>query len=255
MKVAIAGVALIGISVAVSKAINPQEPAIRPATTLALPVTTTAPIPAPGTTQVPPLSEADLLAVDQDAVRQALVGTAEWFLTEYFTVDGTSVNGEALGGLAPSNRIVRGDSERSFVEAVSILSVDYLGTGEFKVRAVVHSLSSVGEGYQRLSPRGVELRLSLTDEGPEVRDLPRPVELELPATSLPEVEPEELPSHIAEAALRSVTPWGTAEPGSMIGGRIDGGWRVEVTVRDDVGVPWPVALWVDSEGRVLDARS
>ncbi|HEY7703957.1 MAG TPA: conjugal transfer protein [Acidimicrobiia bacterium] len=210
------------------------SPAIAPATTPA-----TIPgeaIPGPSPTV---LSEADLMAVEPSALSRAAAAQAEWFVEEYFTVDGSPKSTEALARFLPAGvELPNQDGGRSFVESARAASIVELGSGRFQVVVVVRRLSApAGGDYVRLAPNAVEVVVDFAAGAPAIEDLPTPVPLPEAAVSDPP-QVGEVPPEVATRALEG-RPQGT----SVISGGPEGaGWRLVLSIPDEAGQAWPMVV-------------
>lgn len=185
------------------------------------PPVTTQPISPPST------AEADLLAVDPTSVG----ALAAWYVADYFTTD-----------------TERG---RSFVERAEPVDVRKVGADRYAVVVLVSVLESGSDdGYRRLAGRAVEVVVEL-GEKVRVLDLPRPVEAPDIEVAPPAAAPAEAPPEIVSDALSVAERWGRPQPETLSVGSTEGGWRVEVTVVDEVGLGWPLAIWFDPTGRII----
>jgi len=103
-------------------------------------------------------------------------------------------------------------------------------------------------GFYRLPVRAVEVLVQVNaDGGSVVVDLPTPVAL--PAGPEPEAwadDPQDPPRRVADAALARVAGWGD-EPRLLSATRGEGGWRVVLTLADEVGNRWPASVFVEVE--------
>jgi hypothetical protein len=102
-------------------------------------------------------------------------------------------------------------------------------------------------GFYRLPVRAVEITVAVAaDGGSTVVDLPTPVAL--PAGPEPDAWPQEAaeaPQWVLDAAVAAAGAWGV-EPRLVTAHQAETGWRVILTLADEVGNRWPVALFVES---------
>jgi hypothetical protein len=213
-------------------------------------VGTLADIPVPG----PLYSEADLMAFPTGTEERAAVARAEWFVTDYFTAD-LEPNGSAdvrtalPAGADLPDLPQDAAGSLSYVEWARAFRVEDVGIGRYVVGVAFRSLGAPPDrGFYRLPVRAVEVLVEVTAEGGSVVvDLPRPVAL--PAAPEPAawpVESGEAPRSVVRSAIAAVGGWGT-EPRLIAAQPVDDGWRVVVTVADEVGNRWPVAVRVDGD--------
>ena len=134
-------------------------------------------LPAPPTT-VALLSEADLMAIDPASATMAATARAEWFVTDYFTVDGSPapdlvtvfVGDAALPELPQST-----DDAVSFVEWARAHSVRPSPDGLI-VTVLFRTLLRNGEQPLERSPvRAVDVTVVVEDERTAIGALPLPV--------------------------------------------------------------------------------
>ncbi len=139
------------------------------------------------------VSEADLMAgpaesgVDTGTLRD--VAFAEWFITDYFTVDGSSENERSLRALlAPtaSNLLLpqSGDEESAstYVEWARAVTVRDIGAGQVEVDVVYRTITETDAGFVRdpVSAAVVTVRSSPVDAG--VVGLPVPIDVPMPGS-------------------------------------------------------------------------
>jgi len=223
----------------------------------AAPATMAAPeVTVPATLAPPPslLSEADLMAaVTPPDAAQAAIARAEWFVVDYFTSDidprgATEVRAALPAGteaLALPQEIEAPDSV-SFVEWARAFRVEADADGTYRVGVVFRTIGARGDGgFRRLPVRAVEVPVKVgQDGGAAVADLPQPIAVPpRPAvTPLPAAN-DTVPGEVATAALDRAGLLGSAP--NVVGGSAAGaGWRVVVTVEDEMGNRWPVAVTV-----------
>lgn len=252
-------VVIVAISASATRTLWPAPPLQVPVATTGT-VSVAQPLPAPTTTVVtatvvpaPMLSEADLMAVEPQGLERWVASQAEWFLSELFTLDGSSR--EDLAHLAPDGVSV-GPSDpdaRSFVESASTRTVTRTGPDRYDVVVLVRLLSSAdGTDYVRQPATAFTVPVGIVDGRPVILDLPSPVEVEFSRAPGPGGDPTEPPAPVIEAAIASAEAFGAVDPSTVTARRSGGNWRVAVEVHDAAGVPWPVVVWVDAEGRALE---
>lgn len=195
--------------------------------------------------------EADLMAFPETPGERAAVARAEWFVTDYFTADlepsGSADVRTALPAGARTPDLPQDSAASlSYVEWARAFRVEEVGEGLFRVGVVFRALGAPPErGFYRLPVRAVEVTVLVNgDGGSVVVDLPTPVAV--PAGPEPAAWPEEAldpPRGVTDAALAMVAGWGT-EPRLVSAARGEGGWRVVLTLADEVGNRWPAAVFV-----------
>jgi hypothetical protein len=199
--------------------------------------------------------EADLMAFTGAPEERAAVARAEWFVTDYFTADlepsgSADVRSALPSGAALPEMPQDSTGSLSYVEWARAFRVEEVGDGGYRVGVVFRALGAPPDrGFYRLAVRAVEVTVEVsTDGGTVVTDLPTPVAL--PAGPEPEGWSEESadpPREVSDAALALVAGWGS-EPRLVTAQQGEGGWRVVLTLADEVGNRWPVSVWVDDGG-------
>lgn len=230
-----------------------QAPVTGPSVTQVAPPTTVASLEVPSpTTPAPLISEADLRAIDPGHLERWAASHAEWFLAEWFTLDGSDRTGVAALLPEGASADPADPAARSFVESVSTRSVTPTGADRFEVVALVRLLSaSDGRPYSRQPATAYSVAVGMVDGLPAILDLPVPVELDFARAALPAGIEGDPPLEVIDAALESVAAFGTPDRSSLTAMVTGGSWRVTLMIEDDAGVSWPVAVWLDAEGRRL----
>ena len=209
----------------------------------------TIPVPAPL------YSEADLMAFPTGTEERTAVARAEWFVTDYFTAD-LEPNGSAdvlvalPAGVDLPELPQDAASALSYVEWARAFRVEEADLGVYRVGVVFRTLGAPPDrGFYRLPVRAVEVTVAVSsDGGSVVVDLPTPVAL--PAAPEPDPWPTaggEPPAKVLEEAIAAAAGWGT-EPRLVVAQRVQGRWRVVLTLADEVGNRWPVTIMVDRTG-------
>jgi hypothetical protein len=195
--------------------------------------------------------EADLMAFPATPGERAAVARAEWFVTDYFTADleptgSADVRAALPGGAAVPEMPQDSAGSLAYVEWARAFRVEETGDGRYLVGVVFRSLGAPPErGFYRLPVRAVEVTVAVAaDGGSTVIDLPTPVAL--PAGPAAEAWAEvtaEAPQWVLDAAVAASAGWGT-EP-RLVGAQSgEAGWRVVLTLADEVGNRWPVMVSV-----------
>jgi len=239
---------------------SPGDP-VAPAITVAQTETTATTVAAPATTAAaaspaPSLlyREEDLMAFPATPGERAAVARAEWFVTDYFTADleptGSADVRAALPGGADFPEMPQDASGSvSYVEWARAFRVEEIADGRYLVGVVFRSLGAPPDrGFYRLPVRAVEVTVAVgADGGSAVVDLPAPVAV--PAGPEPEPWPEaaaEPPQWVVDDALAAVAGWGS-EPRLVAAYDEGTAWRVVLTLADEVGNRWPVAVRVEGD--------
>lgn len=193
------------------------------------------------------LSEADLMAIEGDDAALSAAAHAAWFVSEYFTLDGTD-RADVASRLPLGIALPPVDATaRSFVESAEPVTVTRVSPSRFEIVVVVRALSGLGEaGYERDPDRAVAVTVELGPEGGAIVDLPTPVPL--PAAPAPALalEPAQAPPAVGQAAVAAASVWGTARIESAA--RVGDVWRVLLTVTTESGVSWPLVVRLDESG-------
>jgi hypothetical protein len=251
---AVAGALLVAALTAVLVRSSPSVAMSAVATTLAAPTAEATPstsvalaATATSATTAAVYSEADLMALAPAGLLAEAGAMAEWFATEFFSLSGSSSDGEVVRSMLPADSPVPpGEGRRSFVEWASAVEVEEVESGRYRVLVVFRTLGATGtDEYRRLPPRAVWIDLRWTPEGWALLDLPAPAGP--PAWSqMPAWPAGEVPDAVQEMAA--------AQGGVVIGGgQVGGIWRVVVEATDDAGGRWPLVMWFDDRGTVVEA--
>ena len=182
---------------------------------------------------------------------RAAVARAEWFVTDYFTADleptgSADVRAALPGGASVPEMPQDSAGSLSYVEWARAFRVEEVGDGRYRVGVVFRSLGAPPErGFYRLPVRAVEVTVEVAaDGGSTVIDLPTPVALPAgPEAEAWAEETAEPPQWVLDAAVAASAGWGT-EP-RLVGAQSgETGWRVVLTLADEVGNRWPVVVAV-----------
>ncbi len=198
--------------------------------------------------------EADLMAFAGSVGERAAVARAEWFVTDYYTADlepsgSADVRTALPAGAEVPDMPQDAAASLSYVEWARAFRVGEVGDGLFRVGVVFRALGAPPDrGFYRLPVRAVEVLVQVNEDGGSVVvDLPTPVAL--PAGPDPEAWPEESqdpPRRVADAALALVAGWGD-HPRLVSATSGEEGWRVVLTLADEVGNRWPATVFVELE--------
>ena len=232
----------------------PSVPTAAPIESVPTTAAASGPVPASTSTipELPLYSEADLMADPPDPSVRAAVARAEWFVTDYFTADfepsGSADVRSVLPGGADLPALPQdGGNAISYVEWARAFSVEEVGDGIYEVGVVFRALGAPPDaGFSRQGVRAVSVTIEVTPEGgTAVVDLPSPAVLPLGPTGepWPAATAEPPPQAIVERAAAEAAVWGS-EPRLVSAHRTGAGWRVVMTVADDVGNRWPLAIRV-----------
>ncbi|MCP4967014.1 MAG: hypothetical protein GY926_17500 [bacterium] len=139
--------------------------------TATVPVATGSP-PETTTTTLPPetlpvtstYSEADLMLISIEDEERLAVMHAEWFVRDYFTVDGDESIGERIAELVPHDAEVPGLAS-SYVEWVESFAVDSLAPGDYLVEVAYRLLIGTEDGFVREPAAAVAVAVSIDVDG------------------------------------------------------------------------------------------
>jgi hypothetical protein len=191
-------------------------------------------------------SEADLMAISVEDEARLAAMRAEWFVQDYFTVDGDERAAgdlaDVLGGdLAVPHRDPAG---YSYVEWARAFAVTNSSPGRYGVAVAYRTLVPSGEmGFARTAVRAVTVTIDVDVDGTtRLADLPSPASL--PASLPMAVVPGE--SAAASEEITADVLRGAAEIGSnpvIVDVTRDGNtWRFVVQISDESGNRWPVVV-------------
>jgi hypothetical protein len=207
------------------------------------------------------LQEADLMAFAGGTAERAAVARAEWFVTDYFTADLEPFGSSDVRTALPSGSALPEMPQDtagglSYVEWARAFRVEEIEEGLFAVGVVFRSLGAPPDrGFLRLGVRAVEVRVNVgPDGGSSVADLPSPAVL--PAAPEPIGWPEsteEAPEQVTDEVLELAAGWGE-DPRLLASQRMASGWRLVVSVADEVGNRWPMSIQVDEAGNPTGNR-
>ena len=203
------------------------------------------------------LTEADLMAVVPELDVRAAVMRAEWFVTDYFTVDGDTAS---LAGVLEALPVMprgpvfphQGDAEApqatgvSYVEWARATDIDPLGAGRFRVVVLYRTLAGQGDaGIVRQPVRAVAVDVEVADGATAVLDLPTPlpppVALGQPNLAM-DTATEVVPLPVTAAALDVVRAAGYEA--EVIGSSfVLGRWRLTIAGTDGSGLAFPLRVW------------
>lgn len=120
-------------------------------------------------------SEADLMLISIEDEERLAVMQAEWFVRDYFTVDGDDSIVERIASLVPSDSAPP-DLVSSYVEWVETFAVDSPEPGEYRVDVAYRLLIGSEDGFVREPAAAVSVALSIDVDGSaQLLQLPEPV--------------------------------------------------------------------------------
>lgn len=201
------------------------------------------------TTTTAAVSEADLMAVQPSVAEMSAVARAEWFVTDYFTIDGplpeelisAFVNDAMLPDLPGS-----ADADISYVEWARAFDIRPTATG-YAVSVVFRSLTEEPDGtFVRGPVRAVDVLVAVDGGETAIAELPIPIlppvyhTIEGWMESEGEAHDEAIAATLDYAGMFDdnaiVVQSGTSGPE----------WRVVFTIGDRSGNRWPVVMRSDA---------
>ena len=243
-----AAVVIAAVTASATRTLWPSAPLTAPPVT---PVTT-----APAVTEAPatteparPLTEADLRAISPADASRAVTAHAQWFITEWLTIDGAASS--VAQSMVSQDAAVSpmDESARSFVESAIVTSLSEVGESVWEVAVLVRSLSAFGEGgYVRIPARMFLVTVAIGEEGPFVVDVPAPGPVPIATAPSVELLEAQAPADVISAAIDVMREAGLVDEGSVRSPRAEELWRVSGVVRDGAGVPITVVVWTDDAG-------
>lgn len=251
---AVAGAVVLG---ALAYSFMSNRPVATPATTPTPGLLGTATVPtvamAPQAAEPPPvnatpepsspvvMAEADLYAVDPKRWLDLATAHAEWFVAEYFTVDGSDESAAVLAGLLPEGVPPPENPTDStvFVEWVRTMSIEEVEPLRFRVSVLVRSLKAGSDNiYHRQAPLIATVEVVVDMSGPRVALPPAIDQIE---TSSPEnLALVPVPPEVTTAVTASVPE------AEVIGGiaNTEGNWQVVVMAPGPDGIRRPQTVTV-----------
>ena len=210
---------------------------------------TAAEVVAATTTTAAVLSEADLMAVQPSVAEMAAVARAEWFVTDYFTIDGplpeelisAFVNDALLPDLPGS-----ADADISYVEWARAFDIRPTATG-YAVSVVFRSLTEEPDGaFVRGPVRAVDVLVAVDGGETAIAELPIPI---LPPVyhTIDGWMESEGEAH-DEAIAATLDYAGMFDENAVVvqSGTSGPEWRVVFTIGDRSGNRWPVVMRSDA---------
>jgi len=210
---------------------------------------TAAEVVAATTTTAAVLSEADLMAVQPSVAEMAAVARAEWFVTDYFTIDGplpeelisAFVNDALLPDLPGS-----ADADISYVEWARAFDIRPTATG-YAVSVVFRSLTEEPDGaFARGPVRAVDVLVAVDGGETAIAELPIPILPPVYHTIEGWMESEGEAHDEAIAATLDYAGMFDENAVVVQSGTSGPEWRVVFTIGDRSGNRWPVVMRSDA---------
>lgn len=194
-------------------------------------------------------SEADLMAFLPAPEELLAVARAEWFVSDYFTIDGaesgaTDVTSAFVGGAdVPTLPHSVDQAATSYVEWARAFRVNQLGGGSYAVGVLFRTLYTDGEGeFRRSGVRAVEVEIAIDGRHSGVGDLPMPIpppfalDLEASVTLDDPARDEDVAEALDYAYLFD------SDPAMLEATAGSGDWRVVLGIEDASGIEWPMVV-------------
>jgi hypothetical protein len=224
---------------AASAAVVPEAPATLPPVALE-PVTSLSAVPGP---QI--YSEADLMAVLPPRPELEAIARAEWFVTDYFTVDGDHSLADSVAAALPDavTLPISDGLAISYVEWARAVAVADGLDGSYAVTVWFRTLAGTAAGgFDRTGVRAVEVRLITDDLGRlAVADMPVAVGVEPTGVAPAWPAAASANPELVAAAAREASLFGS-DPELQTAGQDDEGWRLVFSVGDASGLRFPVVV-------------
>lgn len=195
------------------------------------------------------LSEADLVGRDDSAGRRAAIVRAEWFVTDYFTMDGSPAP-ELIAAFPTDAELpelpqLAGSSAVSYVEWARAYATRSYQNG-YVVTVIFRTLyENEEQRYERSPVRAVDVIVLVDDDLTAIGDLPIPVE---PPTGQAISGWMHGTGEVADADLASSLEYAgrfTDDPALLESGTAGSVWRVVFTVEDPSGARFPMVMRSD----------
>lgn len=199
-----------------------------------------------------PVSEADLQATAPDTDGEVARMRAEWFVTDFFTVDGSPATAADVArafvvdaSLPPLPQDAHEADDVSFVEWARAYGIEALAADRYLVDVAFRSIHRSGsEAFRRGPVHAVAVTVVVGDGAAAIAELPIPI---VPP------QPGDLSGwwsglRAAEGVGAAALEYGRlfdAEPELIEAAERDGTWRGILTIGDGSGIRWPVAVRSD----------
>jgi hypothetical protein len=207
------------------------------------------------TTAAPPVSEADLMAtVPWPEAPTAARVRAEWFVTDYFTVDGDPEAAADIRRAFVEDAVlpelphdVAADGAVSYVEWARAFSSEAIDVDRYAVDVAFRTVHlDADDEYVRGPVHAVRVLIVARDGGVGVADLPIPIvppqAIGLSGWSVPEAS-------AGDDVMAAAADYGflfDAEPEIVEASGTAADWRAVVTIGDGSGIRWPLAIRSDA---------
>ncbi len=198
-------------------------------------------------TSVP--SEADLMAVQPSVAELTAVARAEWFVTDYFTIDGP-IPEELLSAFVNDASLPelpgRADADISYVEWARAFDIRPTARG-YAVSVVFRSLTEEPSGaFVRGPVRAVDVLVAVDDGQTAIADLPIPIMPPVYHMIDGWMQTDDEAHGEAIAATLDYAGMFDEEAEIVQSGSAGPDWRVVFTIGDRSGNRWPVVMRSDT---------
>jgi len=193
-------------------------------------------------------SEADLMAVlppPRPDLELMAIARAEWFVTDYFTIDGDPGLAEGVAAAMPDavDLPVSDGSQISYVEWARAVDAVSDSSGAITVTVWFRTLVGDGaDGFTRTAVRAVDVAFQVDEtEKLVVTDVPILSAVEPLGIAAPWPDQTAPPGDVVAAAAAEAAGFG-ADPTLIESGRDDVGWRLVFSVGDASGLRFPIVV-------------
>lgn len=186
-------------------------------------------------------SEADLMAVaDEEEIRTASV-RAEWFVREFFTMDGGVAGDGNVASVLDAYGLDRVAAGTTYVEWAGATIVEPARPGSYAVTVAFQTLAQDGDRFVRAPARAVTVDVAVTpDLASSVTGLPRPALLNAAPIPSPSIDDDPPPQSIVDTATAAAARFGEA-PELRRSWFEEGTWHIVMSVQFAGGM-WPVQI-------------
>jgi hypothetical protein len=223
-----------------SVVVNPEQPTAVLSPTPPEPSAVESAVPQP---QI--YSEADLMAALPPRPELEAIARAEWFVTDFFTVDGDRSLADAVAATLPDAvALPMSDGQAiSYVEWARAVAVSDNLDGSYEVTVWFRTLVGTAEsGFSRTGVRAVAVRL-VTDELGRlaIADIPIARSVEPPGIAPAWPTAASASPEVVAAAAADASVFGS-DPELQTAGEDEDGWRLVFSVGDASGLRFPIAV-------------
>lgn len=192
-------------------------------------------------------SEADLMAVASDQEHTIASARAEWFVRDFFTIDGAGGDDGHVARVLAAHNAERPAAATTYVEWARTLTVEPIAPGQYDVTVAFRLLAADGDAFVRHPARAVTVSVMVDESlAGAVAGLPRPAPLGTADVTNPPVSNTPAPAHVLEEATLRALRFGS-DP-TPIGSWLDRGtWHIVISVIH-AGAAWPLLVDVPEPG-------